>query len=55
MYMKTEEQIEKAADRVETDGPSKFKAMTYEQGVKEALEWVLGFVEDDEFEFAETP
>ena len=37
-----EEQIEIATD-CEIKGRSKFPGMTYEQGVRNALEWVLGY------------
>lgn len=50
--MKTANEIEKAMDKVDDCGGSQFPAMTYEQGVRETLEWVLGFVEDDEFEYS---
>lgn len=34
------------ADDVLDSGESKFFGMTYEEGVKAALEWVLGYTND---------
>lgn len=46
--MKTAEQIEKALRRVIAGG-TQYPGMSYEEGIEEALRWVLGEVEDDEF------
>ena len=47
--MKTENEINQVLLRVDTASKSKFPAMTYEQGVEEALQWVLGEIPDNEF------
>jgi len=44
---KTKEEIEEAVNKIidhiiENEEQSKFPSMTYEQGIREALEWVLG-------------
>lgn len=49
--MKTAEQIERALRNVPTEG-TEYAGMTYEQGVEEALQWVLGEISDDEFEYS---
>ncbi len=49
--MKEEDAIQKAADRVKVNS-TKYPGMTYEEGVCEALEWVLGEIPDEEFEYA---
>ena len=49
--MQTKEIIERALARVDAH-KSKFPGMTYEQGVDEALQWVLGDLLDDEFPYA---
>lgn len=46
--MKTDEQIERALRNVCTEG-TQYAGMTYEEGIEEALRWVLG--EIDEFEY----
>ena len=47
--MKDETEINAALSKVDEFGASKFPGMTYEQGVAEALKWVIGFIPDDEF------
>ena len=42
------EQIDKASELIEQDG--KYFGMTYEQGIKDALEWVSGYVENKPIE-----
>jgi hypothetical protein len=49
--MKCESDINGALSKVNTN-ESNFQGMTYEQGVEEALMWVLGEINDTEFEFA---
>jgi len=52
--MKTVEQIVKAFDNLQTsieDEETRFPSMTYEEGVKEALLWVLGEIPKDEFPY----
>jgi hypothetical protein len=48
--MKTKDQILSALSLVDAD-KSNYAAMTYEQGVEEALLWVLGELLDGEFSF----
>ena len=48
----TEEKIRSALDKLDA-GASSFPGMTYEQGIEEALMWVLGDLKDDEFSPAE--
>jgi len=50
--MKTQAQIEAALERIPQEGTA-YPAMTYEQGVEEALLWVLEEIPNDEFEFAD--
>ena len=50
--MKTELQIKEVLSNVDTD-KNKYHGMTYEQGVEEALLWVLDELEDDEFPYSE--
>ena len=52
--MKTEREISDAISNVDDIGSSQYPGMTYEQGVTEALRWVLGEVPDEEFEYAKT-
>lgn len=49
--MKSRYEIEKAIQRVDIEG-TKFPAMTYEQGIEEALMWVLEEVSDEEFDYS---
>jgi hypothetical protein len=51
---KQEERIRAALDKVDIH-QSKFRGMTYEQGVEEALMWVLGEISDEEFTYASAP
>ena len=46
--MKTTDQIERALKNIDTSN-SKYHGMSYEQGLEEALLWVLGELADDEF------
>ena len=50
--MKTKDEIDNALRNVDTDNP-KYFGMSYEQGIEEALQWVLGEVTDDDFEYAQ--
>ena len=47
--MKNEHQIEAIMDKVleRYHEPSRFPGMTYEQGVRNALDWVLEETDDD--------
>jgi hypothetical protein len=47
--MKTEEEIRAAAFNISNVHDTKYPNMTYEQGVDEALGWVLGEIADEEF------
>jgi hypothetical protein len=47
--MKTKEEIEAVAFNISNVHDTKYPAMTYEQGVDEALGWVLGEIPDEEF------
>ncbi len=49
--MKTEKEIKQARRNVYENATSKFTGQTYEQGVAEALDWVMGDVSDEEFEY----
>jgi len=52
--MQSKEKIEKVLRELpSTDTPSKFPAMTYEQGVEEVLLWVLEELSDEEFEYSQ--
>lgn len=48
--MKNEDEIQSMRDRASMQGMSgsKFAGMSYEDGVKAALEWVLGDCTDEE-------
>ena len=48
--MKTRNEIVKVFDRLPDE--TRFPAMTYEQGIDEALLWVLEEIEDEEFAYA---
>ena len=45
--MRTREEIEAVLDELPTMGETKYAAMTYEGGIQEALEWVLGEIKDE--------
>ena len=46
--MKTKQEIEKLLQDFDSQ-KSQYPGMTYEQGIEEALSWVIGDIEDDEF------
>mgnify|MGYP001237715635 CR=1 FL=1 len=46
--MKTQEQIEEKMAELDDQG-TRYPGMTYEQGVDEALRWVLEEIADEEF------
>jgi hypothetical protein len=46
--MKTEAQIEEFLRKFDPSADN-YSGMSYEQGVEEALQWVLGEIPDDEF------
>ena len=47
--MKDIDEIEKAIDRASdmVNKGSNFGGMTYEEGIREALEWVIGWQDED--------
>jgi len=47
--MKTSEEIEAVLLKLPAGSETKYASMTYEEGIYEALEWVLGEIDDDEF------
>jgi len=47
--MKTSEEIEAVLLKLPPDGETKYTGMTYEAGIEEALQWVLGEIDDGEF------
>lgn len=48
--MKTRQEISDfLRDMVSTADPTKYPGMTYENGVEEALLWVVGEIDDDDF------
>jgi len=49
--MKTADQIEQVLKRLPEGGKTRFSGMTYEQGIEEALMWVLGEIEDDDLDY----
>jgi len=40
-YKVTPREVEELMDKIDDLGPSKYPGMTYEQGIYEALSWVL--------------
>ena len=50
--MKTQQDIDAALGRIDENAASAYPGMTYEQGVTEALRWVLEEIADIEFEYA---
>ncbi len=48
--MKTQDQIEDILFSINENIPSKYPGMTYEQGITEALAWVLGETDDNLFD-----
>jgi len=48
--MRSEKEIQDMADKAADVEGTKFHAMTYEQGIGAALEWVLGYEDGDPVE-----
>lgn len=46
--MKTKQEIEELLNKFD-DQNNSYPGMTYEQGIVEALQWVIGEISDDEF------
>jgi hypothetical protein len=46
-----DEKIQAAIDKCR-ESDRKYFGMSYEDGIVDALEWVLGYISDDEFEYA---
>jgi len=51
--MKTKEEINKVLYRINSDR-SKYPGMNYEQGIEEALMWVLEDISDEDFAYSST-
>lgn len=47
--MKTPEEVEEKIRKVNAEGNQLFLGMTYQEGVDEALRWVLEEIKDEEF------
>jgi len=45
--MKTTDEIEVVLSRLPAEG-TRFSGMTYEEGIEEALRWVLGELDDED-------
>lgn len=45
-----EEKLENAVKRCDEDQTTYF-GQTYQQGVKDTLDWILGFLSDDDFQY----
>jgi len=52
---KTEAEIEEVLSNLPGEGETQYPAMTYEQGITEALQWVLGELSDEDFEYIKIP
>lgn len=52
MSHKTEDEIREALQNLD-EPPRDYSAMSYEDGIREALEWVIGDIDDSDFEFAD--
>jgi len=50
--LKSPEEIKDVLSRVDPE-EAKFPAMFYENGIEEALMWVLGELSDEDFEYAQ--
>ena len=50
--MKNKSEIEKVLMNLPESGKTNYPAMTYEQGIEEALMWVLEEISDNEFEYS---
>ena len=50
--MKTQNEVEKALEKF-FEMNTNYHGMTYEEGVRNALDWVLENVADEDFDYAE--
>jgi hypothetical protein len=50
--MKDKKEVDKVFLKLPESGKTKYPAMTYEQGIEEALMWVIGEIPDEEFEYS---
>ena len=48
--IRSADEIQNVLDNLPPEG-TKFSSMTYEQGIEEALLWILGDISNDEFEY----
>jgi hypothetical protein len=51
--MRRDKEIQAALSNVDAVGQSRYAGMTYEQGIDEALRWVLEEISNEDFEYAE--
>lgn len=47
--IKTEDEINEAIGRVDIYAPTKCPGSTYEAGIRDAFDWVLGDLSDEDF------
>jgi hypothetical protein len=50
---KTPKEIQAVLDKLDTLAPSRLSGMTYENGIEEFGQWILGEISDEEFEYAD--
>lgn len=50
--MRAKSEIEKVLRNLPESGLTRYKGMTFEQGIEEALSWVLEEIPDEKFEYA---
>lgn len=53
MAEKTSEEMRAAVDKALDPDRQKYAGMTYEEGIRDALEWASGDAPDEEFEYAD--
>ena len=49
--MRAKDEIENVLDRLPTGGSTRYSGMSYEEGIDEALRWVLEEISDEEFTY----
>ena len=52
--MKTENEIDEVFRNLPNSNETEYPGMTYEQGIEEALSWVIGDLSDEEFEYVKS-